>query len=143
MKLARNKMDRYHSLIDSSNAYRIAMILHPGMKLEYFRNQSWEEDWIEQAGSLVHEEYHAKYEKEGTSVEPVRETSTKGFLSFGDLSVATHPRMSEIQKYLSLPVESVKDPLKWWMNNRHAYPSLHRMALDFLSIPGSLSIWFN
>jgi hypothetical protein len=139
MKLARKKMDRYYSLTDTSNAYRIAMVLHPGMKLEYFRNQSWEEEWIEQAGTLVREEYHAKYEKESTSAEPVRETSTKGFLSFGDLSVATRPRMSEIQEYLSLMVEPVKDPLKWWMNNRHTYPNLHRMALDYLSIPGSVA----
>jgi hypothetical protein len=59
MKLARKKMDQYYLLTDSSNAYHIAMVLHPGMKLEYFRNQSWEEEWIEQAGTLVREEYHA------------------------------------------------------------------------------------
>jgi hypothetical protein len=38
MKLACKKMDQYYSLTDSSNGYRIAMVLHPGMKLEYFRN---------------------------------------------------------------------------------------------------------
>ena len=53
MKLARKKMDRYYSLTDSSNVYRIAMVLHPGMKLEYFHNQKWEEDWIEEAENLV------------------------------------------------------------------------------------------
>ena len=141
MKLARKKMDRYYSLTDSSNTYHIAMVLHPGMKLEYFRNQRWEEEWIEEAGNLVREEYHAKYEKEITS-EPVRETSTAGFLSFGDLSVATRPRASEIQAYLSLPVEAVKDPLEWWANNKHVYPNLHRMALDYLSIPGLFSSRF-
>ena len=35
------------------------------------------------------------------------------------------------------------DPLKWWHDNRHVYPVLYRMALDYLSIPGeSLSIYF-
>ena len=53
MKLARKKMDCYYSLTDSSNIYRIAMVLHPGMKLEYFHNQKWEHEWIEQADTLV------------------------------------------------------------------------------------------
>jgi hypothetical protein len=38
MKLARKKMDQYYSLTDLSNTYRIAMVLHPRMKLEYFCN---------------------------------------------------------------------------------------------------------
>jgi len=137
MKLARKKMDGYYSLTDSSNTYRIVMVLHPGMKLEYFRNQQWENEWIQQAQSLVCEEYNAKYEKVTISVDPVRETASTGFLSFGDLSVATRPRASEIQEYLNLPVEGVKDPLDWWTKNKHVYPNLHRMALDYLSIPGS------
>ena len=44
--------------------------------------------------------------------------------------------MSELDQYLRYPVEQVKDPLKWWFHNRALYPSLHRMALDYLSIPG-------
>jgi hypothetical protein len=139
MKLARKKMDRYYSLTDLSNTYCIAMVLHPGMKLEYFCNQQWEAKWIQQARSLVCEEYNAKYEKVTNSVDPVGEMTSTGFLLFGDLSVATHPCASEIQEYLGLPVEGVKDPLEWWTKNKYVYPNLHRMALDYLSIPGSLS----
>jgi len=53
MKLARRKMDCYYSLTDSSNIYCIAMVLHPRIKLEYFHNQKWEAEWIEQAETLV------------------------------------------------------------------------------------------
>ena len=38
--------------------------------------------------------------------------------------------------YMRNEVEKVKDPLKWWNDNRHVYPTLYRMALDYLSIPG-------
>ena len=41
--------------------------------------------------------------------------------------------------YLRGLVENVTDPLRWWNNNRHVYPTLYRMALDYLSIPGSSS----
>jgi hypothetical protein len=84
IKLARNKMNRYYSLTDDSNVYRITMVLHPGMKLQYFRNQQWEKDWIEEAERLVREEYHANYEKETSSVEPTQPTKP---LSFGNPSV--------------------------------------------------------
>lgn len=60
MKLARKKMDHYYSPTDSSTIYRITMVLHPGMKLEYFRNQKWEAEWIEETESLVRVEYIEK-----------------------------------------------------------------------------------
>lgn len=59
-----------------------------------------------------------------------------GFTSFGNLSVTNRRRTSEIQEYLSFPVENVIDPLKWWTDNKYVYPNLHCMALDYLSIPG-------
>jgi hypothetical protein len=113
-------MDRYYSLTDSSHVYRIAMVLHPGMKLEYFHNQKWEEEWIEQAETLVREEYAAKYEKviEDTAPKTDLTKNNDGFASFGNLSVTTCPRASEIQEYLSHVVKNVKDPLKWWVDNK-------------------------
>jgi hypothetical protein len=67
MKLVRAKMNRYYSMTDSSSSYRISMVLHPGMKLEYFRQHKWEDDWIEEAENLVREEYISAYEKETAS----------------------------------------------------------------------------
>jgi hypothetical protein len=139
IKLARKKMDRYYSLTDSSHVYRIAMVLHPGMKLEYFRNQKWEGEWIEEAETLVREEYVVNYEKineSNTQKNSIAKDDTE-FTSFGNLSVTTCPRASEIQEYLSHVVENVKDPLKWWVDNKYVYPNLHRMALDYLSVPAT------
>jgi hAT family C-terminal dimerisation region len=141
MKLVHKKMDHYYSLTNSSNVYRIAMVLHPGMKLEYFCNQKWEEEWIEEAENLVREEYISTYERttNDADVTPVEDSDANndgGFASFGDLSVTTVLHESKIQAYLTLPVENVKDPLKWWRANKHIYPNLHHMAQDYISIPG-------
>jgi hypothetical protein len=43
---------------------------------------------------------------------------------------------SEIDEYLAQSVEDVKDALSWWYKQRHAFPTLSRMARDYLSIPG-------
>ena len=133
IKLACKKMDRYYSLTDSSNVYCIAMVLHPGMKLKYFHNQKWEDEWIAEAECLVQEEYAAKYEKvaEGSNEElndmPKKKVSTKindSFASFGNLSVTTTSRPNEIHKYLTHAIKNVKDPLKWWVENKYVYPRL-------------------
>jgi hypothetical protein len=94
---------------------------------------------------LVREEYVMNYEKTVDELNNTKKKSTTGtkndsdteFTSFGNLSVTTCPRVSEIQEYLSHVVENVKDPLKWWVDNKYVYPNLHRMALDYLSIPAT------
>lgn len=90
--LARKKMNRYYSLTDEAAPYRIAMgkslsqilggwadatptVLHPGLKLEYFRQHQWEKEWIEQAETMVREEYAATYEKATASEEMSVESS--------------------------------------------------------------------
>jgi hypothetical protein len=137
LKLARKKMDCYYSLTDSSHVYRIAMVLHPGMKLDYFRQHKWEAEWIDQAEDLVRQEYQTNYKgkaaPQGTSTAPAEHSE---FFDFGNLSVAAATPPCELDDYLRLPVENVADPLVWWRNNRTTYLNLSRMALDHLSIPG-------
>ena len=117
-------------------------MLHPGLKLEYFWQQKWEPDWIQTAENIVREEYIDSYEGRvktaatASSVAAVEDDEDG--LDFGNISVTAKnlARLLEIDQYLQLPVEYVKDPLKWWYNNRALYPNLSRMALDYLSIPG-------
>jgi hypothetical protein len=47
---------------------RFSLVLHPGLKLDYFRVQEWEEKWIDTAENLVREEYISEYE-DRTSVD--------------------------------------------------------------------------
>jgi hypothetical protein len=116
------------------------MVLHPDMTLEYFNNQKWEGEWINEAEALVQEEYVAKYKKKADepNVAPMDDSSKNddGFVSFGNLSVTNCHHASEIQEYFSLPVENVIDLLKWWTDNKFVYLNLHHMALDYVSIPG-------
>ena len=44
--------------------------------------------------------------------------------------------VDELDEYLSLPIERVRDPLAWWWEHSHTYPQLSAMAFDFLSAPG-------
>ena len=42
----------------------------------------------------------------------------------------------ELQRYLSVDPEDVKDGLMWWHERRATFPQLSHMACDYLSIPG-------
>jgi hypothetical protein len=39
------------------------LVFHPGLKLEYFRQKGWEEEWIDTAEELIHTVYAAQYEE--------------------------------------------------------------------------------
>ncbi|KAG1776193.1 hypothetical protein EV702DRAFT_971812, partial [Suillus placidus] len=53
VELAKKTFNRYYELTDSSEVYRITMVLHPCHKLSYFKAAHWEEDWIQTAKKLV------------------------------------------------------------------------------------------
>ena len=50
------------------------MVLHPGLKLEYFQQQDWEEDWVDNAETLVCEEYITHYEGKSGPILPTPDT---------------------------------------------------------------------
>ncbi|KDR69015.1 hypothetical protein GALMADRAFT_77909, partial [Galerina marginata CBS 339.88] len=52
---------RYYSLTDESEVYRIAMVLHPQHKLDYFHRAGWIPEWIETAETLVRDEFNQSY----------------------------------------------------------------------------------
>ncbi|KAI4293807.1 hypothetical protein K525DRAFT_174815, partial [Schizophyllum commune Loenen D] len=47
--LAKRTLNRYYSLTDQADAYRISMVLHPRHKLEYFKRAGWSAEWIAEA----------------------------------------------------------------------------------------------
>jgi len=59
---------------------------------------------------------------------------------FDDLPALSAPSSSELRdeldRYLSTDPEQVTDVCRWWYEQRAAYPRLHRMALNYLTIPG-------
>ncbi|KAF7372915.1 Dimer-Tnp-hAT domain-containing protein [Mycena sanguinolenta] len=61
LQLAKSTLNKYYSHTDSSNVYRIAMILHPNYKLDYFRSRKWESEWISTAEELVRDEFKTNY----------------------------------------------------------------------------------
>jgi hypothetical protein len=122
----------------------LLLVLHPGLKLEYFRLHRWEDEWIEAAENLFREEYIDRYKDHVSPSTPAPHVSAEDKVrqcadDFGDISLGTAASLvDELDDYLRQPVENTKLPLQWWVHNQKTYPNLHRMALDYLSILGRL-----
>jgi len=55
-------MNKQHGFFKCILVLTLASVLHPGLKLEYFRQQDWADEWIDNATDLVHEVYVSRYE---------------------------------------------------------------------------------
>ncbi|KAF8546938.1 hypothetical protein OG21DRAFT_1370878, partial [Imleria badia] len=61
ISMAKQTLNRYYSLTDFSDLYRITMVLHPRHKLAYFKSAGWSSEWIETAKELVTNAYNNLY----------------------------------------------------------------------------------
>jgi len=144
MSLAKQTLNRYYSLTDSSEVYCIAMILHPRHKLTYFKKAGWESQWIEFAEVLLREEFECSYapteyhsDSDVSDIALVDKPISENI--FDNLGAFAAPKAvdlhSEIDHYLAADIEHADNPLKWWHACWEVYPQLARMAMDYLSIP--------
>ncbi|CAA7270540.1 unnamed protein product [Cyclocybe aegerita] len=146
LAIGKRTLNRYYNKTNHSEVYHIAMVLHPCHKLVYFKNAGWQDEWIEAARSIVWDEYDRTYVFMDTGIEstsgaPIAQTTLQSLNIFDNLPSLAAPTpcelRDELERYLSTDPEFVTDPLSWWYKRRTAYPHLHRMALDYLSIPAT------
>ncbi|KAL0950470.1 hypothetical protein HGRIS_014954 [Hohenbuehelia grisea] len=149
-------MNRYYAKTDLSDIYRVAMVLHPGTKLDYFKKHDWQADWIQGAKNLIRRVFDVyisaanaarSSESNARTASGTSNTPDTGFdaLSehddfsfFSNISVAPQQERDALDEYLAAPTVSTSSPLTWWADNAVAYPILSRMARDYLSAPGML-----
>ncbi|KAG2747824.1 hypothetical protein P692DRAFT_201716057, partial [Suillus brevipes Sb2] len=74
LSLGKKTLDQYYSLTDSSEVYRITMVLHPRHKHSYFNTAEWTANWIKTAENLVHNEFDRHYARIVVDAGPEIET---------------------------------------------------------------------
>ncbi|KAL1945891.1 hypothetical protein VTO73DRAFT_1893 [Trametes versicolor] len=165
-KRGRAILDKYYTLTDTTIVYRIAMMLHPRYKTQYFKDQSWPEDWITEARAIIEKEWTSNYKPKDAPAPadipavPAPSASRPGpgrrSAAASAASASTRKRFAAIggaakagcvdtlKKYLEEPpAETVTDPLKYWdlvlksSSESSGEHALARMAIDFLSAPAT------
>ncbi|KAH9840298.1 uncharacterized protein C8Q71DRAFT_703012 [Rhodofomes roseus] len=67
--LGKRSVNHYYNKTDESAVYRIAMVLDPRHKVQYFRDNNWPEEWIAQARFLVRQAYDEDWKGQAVSHE--------------------------------------------------------------------------
>ncbi|KAG6851611.1 hypothetical protein C0991_007681 [Blastosporella zonata] len=138
--IAKKTANRYYTKTDESDLYRTAM--NPKRKLEYFADNDWPSDWIKTAKGIVRDLFDDKYQfevEEIKSVEPSEAARTSDNMFDNAKQLYSRKRMQlrdELDRYLNSDVKDVDNVIQWWVDHRQQYPSLSRMAFDYLMIPG-------
>ncbi|CAB4490884.1 unnamed protein product [Rhizophagus irregularis] len=128
------KLERYYAKTDDTNMYTVATVLDPRLKLGYYEDHKWKQNFINFAKETVLDIYNTKYgpseHLEGGNVN----VDNNGFLNhiFGKQQKI---QQSEVDLYLKAPrAEPQQDILLWWKANETVYPHLAKMARDYIAI---------
>ncbi|KAJ3833744.1 hypothetical protein F5878DRAFT_546014, partial [Lentinula raphanica] len=71
LSLGKRTMNKYYELTDDSYVYRMAIILHPSLKLEYFIKANWPQQWIDTAVQVTRETWERTFKPSQPTNEPV------------------------------------------------------------------------
>ncbi|KAI7964720.1 hypothetical protein MJO29_002818 [Puccinia striiformis f. sp. tritici] len=146
--------NKYYTLTDCSPLFRIAMVLHPSFKDQYFKIAGWENEWIMEALRLTREMFDTFYKPQLESLESPSSSQpskpsrprTGTIAQLGAALAArsgpssTDPLDTWLASSVILDDGAPINALKWWMNQKRAgntHGGLLKMALDVLSCPAT------
>ena len=115
-----------------------ATILDPRLKLHYYKDNEWEEEWIREALREFRGAY-AYYRSPPAPSAGERAPPTCD----GDSVTSVFKRRridqpDELEAYFAASVASHDaDVLQWWREHAATYPCLAAMARDYLAIPAT------
>ncbi|OAV91103.1 hypothetical protein PTTG_28064 [Puccinia triticina 1-1 BBBD Race 1] len=147
--------NKYYSLTDSSPLYRIAILMHPSFKDEYFKLAKWEPKWIAEAIQLAREMWVSFYKPKqptnpGTVPALTSKPRTSMLAGLGDAAAAQGGNCptDALDVWLGggLILDGIEpvNPIKWWLHQKRSgnmHGGLVHMALDVLCCPGEFKMF--
>lgn len=127
------KLKKYELDVDTAIIPFISTVLHPALKLNYYKEHGYSTSQIRAIKKAITEYFQEHYESDNSN-----ENNTD---SDDDLHAHMFKRSriektsSELEKYLNLPLtHRTVQPLDYWQSQADQFHCLSRMARDFLPI---------
>ncbi|GBC53601.2 ribonuclease H-like protein [Rhizophagus irregularis DAOM 181602=DAOM 197198] len=136
LKQSIEKIKKYYTFT-SGLIYTAATVLDPRIKLQYYKDNMWEESFIQEARKQVTNLWKTTYKPNiSENVEPSDNADDE---LFGHIFKKRKiEEKDELSIYLNEGVAPGKtDILMWWKLHEIEYPNLSKMARDYLSIPAT------
>ncbi|KIL56257.1 hypothetical protein M378DRAFT_89621, partial [Amanita muscaria Koide BX008] len=146
------KLKKWSKTIHESDTYLTCLVLHPAVKLEYSKAKGVE---AYNTGCTLLKKIFDSYYKAPKKARPSiaqnkSEDATKVLQGYGSNFILSalsrsssqqsviHDPRKELNDYLNSPRdETVTNPVRWWGYHSQQYPTLSRIARDYLAIQGS------
>ncbi|KAJ6522812.1 hypothetical protein DFH09DRAFT_1096979 [Mycena vulgaris] len=99
-------------------------VLHPRIKMKYFKRHDWPQDWIENVQDIVkgvYSRYVNTRAEEGETEMPPKDSEASSEIDIDTFNIfveETCEHHKELNKYLAQPMGRVVDPLGWWHDCR-------------------------
>ncbi|KNF06729.1 hypothetical protein PSTG_00045 [Puccinia striiformis f. sp. tritici PST-78] len=143
--------NKYYSLTNCSPIYRIAMVLHPSFKDEYFKLAKWPQSWADEAITLTRQMYERWYkpkpcEAAKTPKKGPQKAQTGVLAGLGAAAIArsaeslSNPIDIWLSGGLVLEEGAPVNGLRWWIEQKRSGNTHHgllSMALDVMSCPAT------
>lgn len=139
VNLAWNKLKIYYELSDQTFAYRLAIVMNPNYRYDWF-----DEHW---SGRAPHEVREVKrrtqelFNEYRSEIQPIPDAQPRDgprelsrYEEFNKVKKRKKVK-SELERYLTTDIEEVSDVLAWWRAHQATYPVLSQMAFDVLAVP--------
>ncbi|CAB4378397.1 unnamed protein product [Rhizophagus irregularis] len=108
------KLKEYYARMDDSYIYPIATILDPRIKLKYYTQQKWEQEYIDASLKIIKETYNNNYKNTFQNTNSLVESVRNDFFCIFELDNNDKDE-DELEEYLRKPAVAFKtDPLQWW-----------------------------
>jgi hypothetical protein len=143
---------KWYRKTDDTNVYFICLALNPNFKLIYTEHK-WDSTYFELGKDDFQDVFDLYYRPPTTmpipsiSVAPPLTSNGQYGHAYMRAAILAHqtsaqPAMinnphQELEAYLAAPIKDVGDIIGWWGMHSRQYPTLSRMAKDFLAIQGS------
>ncbi|EXX51121.1 hypothetical protein RirG_264420 [Rhizophagus irregularis DAOM 197198w] len=135
---AMEKLKKYYQYTDGI-IYTISTILDLRLKLTYYKDHNWKEEYITKARDDIRKLYDSTYAPRiDQNIQDEDLIADDDLLSHIYKKWRTSRNESELDLYLGSPiVPGEVDLLQWWKMNESQYPHLAAMARDYLAIPAT------
>ncbi|GET04628.1 putative AC9 transposase [Rhizophagus clarus] len=131
------KLKTYYAKTDESCVYPVATILDLRMKLKYYQQQQWEQEYIDAALDVIRNVYNDYCQVNSLAINDssIQEHDQNNFFGMFEISNDSS-KENELEEYLRKPVINFKtNLLQWWKAHEATYPHLSAIARNFLVIP--------
>ncbi|KZV93426.1 hATC-domain-containing protein [Exidia glandulosa HHB12029] len=155
------KIRKYLRILKEKELYQFSAVFNPSIKKTFFESRpaQYPASWLNGVLARMDEVFRTCYlagdespsagvqaepmtfEDEMFGLSPVKTSNTapgaRGRGARGGVRAEHTAFAAELEHYLATPRDKTSDVISWWLAHRGTYPNLHRMALDYVSAPGT------